>query len=233
MNLKRNLLFLLLLGGTISACSHVSSRQTRDALSLPETAAAFLSSLSEPQRKKALFPFDSTERFNWHFVPRDRLGIPVRELDSVQLQAAFSLLRTTLSEQGYRKARSIMELETVLKVLERRGPEDDYRNPGKYYFSVFGKPSAETPWGWRIEGHHLSVNYTSTDNRLVSATPEFMGANPAIVPSGPEKGLQVLKDESELGFQLLHSLSDAQLQKTLIRAEATSDIDRKRTRLNS
>src|SRR3546814_14332552 len=114
-----------------------------------------------------------------------------------------------------------------------------------YYCWFFGKPSAETPGGWRIEGHHLPVNYTSTDKRLGSATPEFMGANPAIVPSGPEKGLQVLKDESELGFQLLHSLSDAQLQTTLISAEAPSDIitgnkrtvmlehkDRKSTRLN-
>src|SRR3546814_17855415 len=99
--------------------------------------------------------------------------------------------------------------------------------PARHYsLSIFGKSSAEAPGGLRIEAYHLSVNCTSTANRLVSATPEFMGANPAIVPSRPEKGLQVLKDESELGFQLLHSLSDAQLQKTLIRAEAPSEIGR-------
>ncbi|HYH56463.1 MAG TPA: DUF3500 domain-containing protein [Anseongella sp.] len=219
-------LLLLLSCGILSACSSSSSQDTAAEPALAETAAAFLHTLGEEQLKKAFFPFDSAERFNWHFVPLTgkRKGIPVEELDSAQQQAAFGLLKFTLSEQGYRKAKGIMELESILKELENRAPEDDYRDPGKYYFSIFGEPSAEEPWGWRLEGHHLSINYTSVDNRLVSATPEFMGANPAVVPSGPHKGLQLLKNETELAFQLLHSLSEEQLGKTLIGEEAPADI---------
>lgn len=225
--------FLLLMSCFAAGCSSSSSQSKRDpstgkpeALSLSGTAAAFLQTLSEPQREKAFFPFDTAERFNWHFVPLagKRKGIPVEELDSVQQKAAFDLLKFTLSEQGYKKARGIMELEAILKVLENRAPEDDYRDPGKYYFSIFGQPSAGEPWGWRVEGHHLSINYTSTGNKLVSATPEFMGANPAIVPDGPHKGLQLLKNEAGLAFDLLHSLTEKQLQKTLISEEAPSEI---------
>lgn len=223
MRLKTAIPFLLLCG-ILSACSRSSSRQMPDTRSLSETAAVFLNTLSDAQREKALFPFDSAERFNWHFVPRERKGIPVKELDTVQLRAAFALLRSTLSEQGYRKAKSIMELEAVLKELENREPEDDYRDPGKYYFSLFGEPSDETRWGWRVEGHHLSINYTSAGNKLVSATPEFMGANPAIVPSGPQKGKQVLKGEAELAFKLLHSLTEEQLHAALIDTKAPADI---------
>lgn len=223
MKLKPAIPFLLLCG-ILSACSSSSSQNTRGGLSLQQTAAAFLNGLTDAQREKALFPFDSAERFNWHFVPRERKGIPVKELDSLQLQAAFALLRATLSEQGYRKAKSIMELEAILKELESREPEDDYRDPGKYYFSLFGEPSDETRWGWRVEGHHLSINYTSAGNKLVSATPEFMGANPAIVPSGPQKGKQVLKDEAELAFKLLHSLTEEQLRTALVETEAPADI---------
>ncbi len=223
MQLKQSFLFLLL-GATLAACSSSSSKNTDNNRSLAQTAEAFLNTLTPEQRNRTVFPFDSAERFNWHFVPKERHGLAIREMDSVQQQAAFALLRFTLSEQGYRKAKGIMELDAVLKELENRGPEDDYRDPEKYYFSLFGEPSEEQAWGWRIEGHHLSINYTSVDDRLVSVTPEFMGANPAIVPSGPEKGKQVLRDETELGFRLLHSLSPEQLETALISDEAPADI---------
>lgn len=223
MQMKQRFLYFLL-SLTLLACNNPARQNQDNQLSLAQSADAFLNTLSEPQRDQAVFPFDSAERYNWHFVPRDRKGLAVRDMDSLQQEAAFALLRFTLSEQGYRKAKGIMELDAVLKELENRGPDDDYRDPEKYYFSIFGEPSAEKPWGWRIEGHHLSINYTSVDDQLASVTPEFMGANPAIVPSGPSKGKQVLRDETELAFRLLHSLDVVQLEKALISEDAPGDI---------
>jgi hypothetical protein len=135
----------------------------------------------------------------------------------------MDLLRTALSDTGYQKASSIIQLEAILREAEGRSPNDDYRDPGEYYFTIFGNPT-DSIWGWRVEGHHLSLNFSSQNNLLVSGTPGFMGANPATVLSGPEKGKQILKDETTAGFALLHSLNTGQKQKAIFDADAPSDI---------
>jgi hypothetical protein len=117
-----------------------------------------------------------------------------------------------------------MSLETVLREVEGRGSDDTYRDPKKYYFSVFGSPSKDAPWGWRLEGHHLSLNFSAIDNKLQSSTPSFMGSNPATVPCGQRKGEQILKDESSYGFSLLNSFSKAQLTTVVIAENAYDDI---------
>jgi hypothetical protein len=99
-----------------------------------------------------------------------------------------------------------MGLDLVLKELEKRAPDDHYRDPGNYHISVFGIPSATTIWGWRLEGHHISFNFSMDKGKVVAGTPGFLGSNPAVVLDGPKKGTQVLKDETETGFALLHSL---------------------------
>lgn len=195
--------------------------QNRDMVS---AAQAFLEALPAAQRQRAVFAFDDAERFNWHFVPRDRRGLALKDMDDRQRQLAMDLLKTGMSEQGFGKARAIMELEEILKVLEKRGPEDEYRHPGKYYFSLFGTPSAQQPWGWRVEGHHLSINFSSVSGQVVAGTPGFLGSNPGIVPEGPAKGRQILKQEAELGFALVQSLSAAQLKQALIAETAPADI---------
>src|SRR5690606_9427541 len=123
-----------------------------------------------------------------------------------QRSAALTLLRLSLSEYGYKKATGIMQLEVVLKALEGLPPESTYRDPLNYALTIFGTPSKTSPWGWRIEGHHISLNYTSTNGLIESASPGFLGTNPAIVPEGPQKGTMVLKEEMEYGFRLLNSL---------------------------
>ncbi|MDQ4139114.1 MAG: DUF3500 domain-containing protein [Bacteroidota bacterium] len=185
---------------------------------------AFLSSLTEEQRKKATFTFSDEERFNWHFVPRDRKGVPLKEMTAGQQKMAMAILQTALSNQGYQKAKSIMELEVILKALEKQPPQSTYRDPGKYYFSVFGQPTEQEPWSCRIEGHHLSLNFTSTTGALVAETPAFMGSNPAIVPEGPEKGKQILKEETNLAFNLIQSLNPDQIKKAVINEVAPNDI---------
>lgn len=187
-------------------------------------AIEFLNTLNEELKKKATFPFDHAERFNWHFVPRERKGITFHDLDETQTQAATALMRASLSEQGSEKAEAIFELENVLREVENRPPNDTYRDPLNYYFSVFGKPDGEKEWGWRLEGHHLSLNFSSARGEIISATPTFFGSNPGIVLIDLHKGKQVLERETNLGFALLHALDDKQQETAIYTDKAPFDI---------
>lgn len=191
---------------------------------IEKAAQDFLAVLDTSTRRHACFPWEEEERFNWHFVPRARKGLALKDMTDAQRARAYALLKACLSSDGYRKATTIVETEYVLRALEGRGPDDEYRHPGKYYFSFFGEPAAGKPWGWRMEGHHLSLNFSAVTNTLVAGTPAFMGANPAIVPEGPHKGRQILKEESTLAFELLKTLNAAQLEKALVAERAPSDI---------
>lgn len=188
-------------------------------------AAKFISTLDTAQKAKALYPFDIDERYGFHFFPiEDRKGITMNELSSSQKQEGMNLIKTCLSDEAVKKVAAIMQLENILKELEHRKPEDHYRDSGKYYFAIFGLPGTNTIWGWRLEGHHVSFNFSADQKKLVSGTPGFLGANPAIVQTGPEKGKQVLKEEADLAFALLHSLTVAELKKALIDTIAPKDI---------
>lgn len=175
-------------------------------------ASKFLSTLDEPLKAKVQYAYDDNERFNWAFVPRSRNGLSFHDMNATQRAAAMALLKSSLSAQGYQKASGILALEAILRTVEGRGDTDAYRDPQNYYFTFFGTPSPDEPWGWRIEGHHLSLNFSSLKGSIEASTPSFMGANPAIVPRGPESGKQVLKQETDLGFFLVNSLSKEQLK---------------------
>jgi hypothetical protein len=215
------ILFLFITGFFLCCHSQSSGPATSD---MAKAADHFLQTLSEKQRAKIQFAFDDSERYDWHYIPKSRKGLTLNEMNNEQRKAAMILLHTALSDTGFDKATSIMQLETVLKEVENRPADDHYRDPGNYFFSVFGKPVSDRIWGWRLEGHHISFNFSSQNNRLVSGTPGFFGSNPAIVLSGPEKGKQILKDETELGFALLHSLDEKQIEKAIINVKAPSEI---------
>jgi len=187
-------------------------------------ANQFISLLNNEQKLETLFPFDDNERYNFHFVPIERKGITFNELNLEQTKAGLALLKSCLSEQGYKKAIDIVAMESILKEIENRKPEDKYRDPGNYHFSIFGIPSNKTFWGWRFEGHHISYTFSFDKKIMVSGTPGFLGTNPAMVLTGPSKGMEILKDEKEEGFQLLQSLTKLQLQKTIIDTIAYKDI---------
>jgi hypothetical protein len=191
---------------------------------LVTAANTFIATLDEAAKNKTVYPFDTEERYAFHFVPMDRNGVSWNELTPVQRKAAMGLLKTCLSEAGVKKAAAIMQLETVLKALEGRTDDDHYRDSGRYYFTIFGVPGSNTIWGWRIEGHHLSLTFSADKKNLVSGTPAFMGANPAVVRSGPQQGKQVLKEETDQAFALLNSLSGEQLKKAVVSATAPNDI---------
>lgn len=180
-----------------------------------DAAKKFLGTLTEEQRKKATFEFDSPERTKWFFTPQQekktftRKGVRVEELDEKQKMAALELLKTGLSEKGYEQAQTIISLEALLAELEgSKGAM--VRNPAWYFISIFGEPSNTGPWGWRFEGHHLSINITLDKGEVLTATPIVFGANPADVKNGPNKGLRVIPETEDLAKKLIASLSEDQ-----------------------
>ncbi len=188
-------------------------------------AKSFINSLSKEQQAKAIYPFDIDERYNFHFFPiEDRKGISFNELNEQQQKAAFDLLKTCLSESSMKKVKQIMQMEVLLKEIEKRKPEDHFRDPGKYNVTIFGIPGDNTIWGWRFEGHHVCYNFSANKKELVGGTPGFFGANPGIVLDGPSKGLEVLKDETNEGFELLHALTATQLKSALFDSVAPKEI---------
>ncbi|MBL8177036.1 MAG: DUF3500 domain-containing protein [Bryobacterales bacterium] len=197
---------------------------------MSEAAKAYLASLNADQRSKGTFDIKDQELFFWHFVPdnnlvqtvkRGRKGLTLREMTPTQRHLAQALLSAGLSQRGYIKATSIMSLEDILRIMEK--DDGERRNPEKYYFSVFGEPSETGAWGFRVEGHHLSLHFTIVNGKVAS-TPMFMGTNPAHVKEGPRKGLRVLGREEDLGRELVQSLSADQKKTAIVAAEAYKDI---------
>lgn len=186
-------------------------------------ALQLLSSMTDEQRSEASFSFEVEERFNWHFTPKERKGLQFAKLDQAQREKLSALMRTILSEQGYNKAKDIMSLELVLRIVEDRPENDSYRDPENYYFSLFGDPSTTEVWGWRFEGHHLSLNFSSLGNEL-SATPSFYGSNPAIVPVGERKGHEALDKEQNLARAFVKSLDASQQKAARVLEEVPEEI---------
>lgn len=190
---------------------------------MAEAAAALWKSLAPEQQKVAGFAFDDKERLNWHFIPRDRKGLPIKDMKEEQRKLALALLATGLSKSGYDKATTIMTLESILAEMEganRRFPRD----PLLYYFTIFGTPDAKGTWGWRVEGHHVSVNFTIAGGKAIAGAPAFLGTNPGLVKEGPRKGLRVLGNDEEMGRKLAQSLSGDQKAAGITGEKAPADL---------
>ena len=199
----------------------IHPHRVHSAALMTECANRFLAALDANQRGKATFPFDTDERMNWHFIPKERQGLSLREMTPYQKHLASALLAVGLSLTGYIKAVTIMSLEDVLKIMENDSGER--RNPEKYYFSVFGTPSDGGTWGYRVEGHHLSQNYTVVNGTVIDG-PSFFGSNPAEVRQGPRKGLRALVGEDDLGIELIHALDEQQQKVAIVDPTGYADI---------
>jgi Protein of unknown function (DUF3500) len=189
---------------------------------MARAAAAFVQALEPDQRQSALFAFGHDERRNWHYVPRSRAGVAFKDLTPGARAAAHELMKASLSGVGYAKVVNVVKLEEVLRQLETFGGL--LRDPEKYYVSIFGAPEAAAPWGWRLEGHHLSLNFTLVPGRPVAVTPAFFGANPADVPSGPHRGLRTLAEEQDLGVAIARGVDASLRGRLVIAAESLGDI---------
>src|SRR5579864_2143578 len=220
---------IALAGGSMVAAERSSS-------AMISAGTRFLDSLTPQQRQQATFAFASDERLRWHFIPTEtfpRKGLLIRDMTAPQRKLAHDLLKSGLSDRGYMTATQIMDLETVLGDLEaaeraarttRGGGPALERNPEKYFFSIFGTPSARETWGWRVEGHHVSLHFTVVNGSLVAAAPTFFGSNPAEVRQGPKKGLRILGNEEDSARALLESLDAPQRKTAIIKKDAPGDI---------
>jgi hypothetical protein len=197
----------------------------RSATAMSSAASKWVASLSPEQRDRAVFPFDSEERFRWHYVPNEtfpRKGLTIKDMTESQRALAHDLLKTGLSARGYLTATSIMELEKVLRAIE--GGVRMARDHEAYLFSVFGTPGDKQAWGWRFEGHHVSVRFDLVSAKMTASSPAFFGANPAEVRDGPQKGTRVLGAEEDAGRALLDSLDATQRATAILPIEAPGDI---------
>jgi len=200
----------------------------RSAANMSNAAGQFLNSLSPEQRAKASFAFNSDDRLRWHFIPNEmfpRKGLMLKDMNAEQRRLADALLGTGLSSRGLVKVKAIIELEDVLKVVEVGGKFA--RNKEEYLFSVFGTPGPKGAWGWRVEGHHISIRFTINDGSIgsqVASSPMFLGSNPAEVREGAQKGTRVLGEEEDAGRALVQALSPDQLRTAVINPVAPTDI---------
>ncbi len=187
---------------------------------LSEAALSFLGSLDAAEKERVAYPLADVERENWHYVPRERKGLRFKDLLPLQREKAIALLHAGLSERGREQAEAIMSLEQVLFEIEGRS----HRDAGLYTVTLFGAPSEHGTWGWRVEGHHLSVNFTLVAGHAIATTPSFFGANPAEVRSGPRKGFRALGELEDLGRELVRSLTPEQRARAILPIKAPADI---------
>lgn len=217
---RRHVLRMLSLTGATLLRPDLSQSQSWHAMS--RAALEVLESLSAQQRRQAVYPFEVTARRDWHYVPRRRPGVTLGELQATQHELVWALLRTGLSQQGVQKARAVIDTEAVLGELSG---SPGYRDPTNYALVFFGNPAAGQPWSWRFEGHHLSLTFTIVPGQGVAATPAFLGANPATVPSSHARaGFAALGTEGTYGFRLLHRFSETQKATVFLQATSFGDI---------
>ena len=202
---------LLIAAAPLTARSQAVERSA--ATPAARATRAALRELADSTRPVATFAFDTTERSNWFFTPVDRKGLTLSRMTAAARARVDSLLLTGLSPRGLATAKDIIRHEAILHDIEAAGPPEMrrwVRDSNRYYLSVFGEPSTTSPWGWRVEGHHLSVNYTELGRSGHVVSPVFFGANPARVPSGPKAGLRILAAEEDLARDLVKMLDASQ-----------------------
>ena len=229
----KQLLLLIVLVAVLPA----NAQQARIDLTqeMVEATNAFVSSLSAQQRNNGIYTFEDEERFNWHFIPRDRKGVPFRSMSDSQRAAAQNVLQTFFSAKGYQRAEAVRSLESVLAEIEVNGRFD--RDPELYFLTIFGTPGLDSNWALRYEGHHLAYNWTFVSGMGIASSPQFFGSNPAEVRSGEKIGTRVLSVEEDLGRDLVSALSADQKKMAILDLEVPGDIftaaEREITRLEN
>jgi hypothetical protein len=207
------LLAWLALFGTCSA--HEVAKEMAD------SANVFLKSLDAGQTAAVQFQFENELRKDWQFVPMERKGLGLKQMKPHQRGLAIALVQSALSHRGFATAMQIMAMEQVLFELENNSLK---RDPGKYHVFLFGAPSTDGTWGWRVEGHHISVSVTVVDGKEVKIAPAFLGANPAQVREGSMEGVRVLGDIEDFGRALVKQLTVEQKAKAVIADKAPRDV---------
>jgi hypothetical protein len=202
------------------------ARDITAAREITAAVRAWLDGLDPAQRTQAEFPFETLERFVWAYTPGPRQGLAIRDMRPDQRAASGAVVASAMSSRTAGEIAAIMALETVLGQLEQAGGRSGWtrRDPELYWFAVFGSPGSGTPWSWRIGGHHVAIHVTLGDDRVVGTTPSFLGANPAVIPSGPRAGERTLPGEEELARALLSQLTPKERSLAVVDSVAPADI---------
>lgn len=186
-------------------------------------SATFINSLDSSQKLKSVFEFEEMSRYEWHFLPATmftRQGIAIRNLDTAQKKNFYLLLKYFLSESGYQRTNEIMSYEYLLRELE---PHNSNRIAENYFAAIYGHPNKDSVWGWKFSGHHLALNFTIVNDKIAYA-PFFFGVSPAEIKDGINKGKRIIKDEEDIAFELMNSLSAIQKQKAVFQLQAFPEI---------
>jgi hypothetical protein len=218
-----------LTGALALLLTQISHAQVDDSASVAkamQTAAiALVQATPAAARTQLVLAFDLSQRSDWHYTPRSRAGIALKDMTPQQRAAARALLQAPLTAPGMAKIEEVMALEIALRAIEA---VPFLRVPENYAFALYGDPASDAAWGWRVEGHHLSLHFTVGDGRVVSTLPQFIGANPATVPreiaGAPKAGRRVLGAEEDAARALLASLTPAQRAAAIISASPYGDI---------
>jgi hypothetical protein len=230
-NIRFSIVCLFVFAGTASS-------QSAYTYEVKETALSLYRSFSKMQTMSAMLPFGDTARLQWNNLPvglRPRVGVSIGNMEEEQRKLLHRILSVSLSSQGYLKATSIMHLDELLNryyddlFYKKEISDTTHRfvmsllwSPKNYYFAFFGQPT-DSIWGYKLEGHHLSINFTFVKDKL-SVTPFFIGTDPAEYQSAEYAGWRVLGQEEDLGIKLIHLLSTAQQKKATKSSEVPKDI---------
>jgi hypothetical protein len=202
-----------------------SSKNKSTIKKMQEAASSFYDNLDAKARNKALFHYLDGERIFWYYPPLNRHGLPLKDMRKELKSLVFTLLETGLSSDAFNQTLQIINHELILKELEiRENIKTFVRDPERYYFTIFGNPKSKDPWGWRFEGHHVSIHFSIWSDKIISVTPLFLGVNPAEVKDGDSKGLRILKKREDLAFELVNSMSKDQHHIATIYENTPKDI---------
>ncbi len=206
--------------------AHAGSGTGRAADEIATAVSRWLDVLDDSQRSRASFAFDDPQRRVWAYTPGRREGLAIADMRPEQVDAAVAIVNASLSGRGAAEVAAVIALEPVLGALERDAGLAGWqrRDPGLYWFAVFGEPRESGPWSWRVGGHHVAIQLTLAQGRIIGSAPSFLGANPAVVPSGSTAGARALAGEETLGRAFLAALTPAQRRTAIVDDAAPPDI---------
>lgn len=194
---------------------------------MSDAARRLVDALDDDQRSVLVRPFsDHDERRRWYYTPTDHGGLPLGAMSPSQQRHAFRLMASGLSTAGYVTATTIIGLENVLDHVEGWSASwgrERGRDPSLYFVRVFGDPSGPD-WGWRIGGHHVSLNFTVVGGSVAGTTPLFLGADPASAPLLGPHPLRPLEGVEDLARELVRSLDDEQRASAVVSPRAPTDL---------
>jgi hypothetical protein len=187
------------------------------------SAMMLFDGLEAEQRRRVVVPFEDENRLHFNFLPESgRRGLQLRDMTHAQQILVHRLIVLCMTVEGYSRVLSTINLEHLLREINQPLLGHlalEFRDPGNYFFTFFGQPNPDTTWGWRLVGHHLSLNFTIEEQERIVSTPSVIGAEPARFGA-----FRSLAAEEDLGFALLHSLSAEQRERALIHSVSPAEL---------